>query len=39
LANLISDTEVEELVAQAEEFHTAVETWIRTHHPAYVQQL
>jgi hypothetical protein len=34
-ADLISDGEAEELRSNVDEFHKAVETWIRNHHPSY----
>ena len=37
-ALVTSDTEVQELLANAEEFRTAVEAWIRTHYPAYASR-
>jgi hypothetical protein len=37
-AMVTSDTEVQELLANAEEFKTSVETWIRTHHSPYAHR-
>jgi hypothetical protein len=37
-ALVASDTEVEELLSNAEEFRATVEIWIRTQHPAYAVQ-
>jgi uncharacterized protein (UPF0332 family) len=34
-ALVASDTEVEDLLANAEEFCTMVEQWVQTHHPIY----
>ena len=34
-AQVASDTEVDELLAKAEEFRAMVEAWIKVHHPAY----
>ena len=35
LAQVASETEVEELLAKVEEFRQTVEAWIGAHHPAY----
>jgi hypothetical protein len=36
VANVVSDTEAEELLQKAQEFRTEVETWIAANHPAFV---